>query len=74
MIEYLYDKDIALNDDKENIVKEITKVSFEIESSEKILSNKNYVLKGPKRLVDIEKNKLESNKKKIIGLEFQYNK
>lgn len=74
IIEYLYEKDISLNDDKENILKEISKVNFEIERSEKILSNKNYVLKAPKKLVDIEKNKLDTNKKKIIELEFQYKK
>ena len=74
IIEYLYEKDISLNDDKENILKEISKVKFEIERSEKILSNKNYVLKAPKKLVDIEKNKLDTNKKKIIELEFQYKK
>ena len=73
-IEYLYEKDISLNDDKENILKEISKVKFEIERSEKILSNKNYVLKAPKKLVDIEKNKLDTNKKKLTELEFQYKK
>ena len=35
-----------------------------IKNNEKILSNKNYVLKAPKKLVDIEKNKLDTNKKK----------
>ena len=35
IIEYLHEKDISLNDDKENILKEISKVKFEIERSEK---------------------------------------
>ena len=30
------------------------------------------LLKAPKKLVDIEKNKLDTNKKKLTELEFQY--
>ena len=55
-------------------MKESSEVNFEIERSEEILSNKNYVFKAPKKLVDIEKSKLDTNKKKIIELEFQYKK
>ena len=70
--EYLYEKDISLNDDKENILKEKTKANFELERSEKILSNKTYVFKARKKLVDIDNNKLDTNKKNIIELECQY--
>ncbi|MGL5246342.1 MAG: valine--tRNA ligase [Mycoplasmoidaceae bacterium] len=73
-IEYLYEKIGNLNADKENILKEISKVKFEIERSKKILGNKNYILKAPEKLVNIEKSKLISNKKILIELESQYKK
>ncbi|MGL4357785.1 MAG: hypothetical protein ACRCSY_03670 [Cetobacterium sp.] len=73
-IEYLYEKKVFYNSEKENLLKEISRYKFEIERSEKILSNKNYILKAPEKLINIEKNKLNSNKKILIELESQYKK
>ncbi|MGL5591310.1 MAG: valine--tRNA ligase [Mycoplasmoidaceae bacterium] len=73
-IEFLHKKINSSNYEKENILKEISKIKFEIERSEKILSNKNYILKAPEKLVNLEKNKLSSNKKILIELETQYKK
>ena len=53
--------------DKEELIKEleaeIKKIKFEVERSEKILSNPRFVEKAPKELVETEKGKLENNKK-----------
>ena len=65
---------ISVNDGQGNRLQEISTANFDIVRSDKTLSNKYYVLKAPKKLVDIEKNKLDTNKKKIIELEFQYKK
>ena len=45
-----------------SITKELESVIFEIERSEKMLSNPNFVNKAPTALVEKEKEKLEANK------------
>ncbi|MGL5630341.1 MAG: valine--tRNA ligase [Mycoplasmoidaceae bacterium] len=62
----LYDE---FNDKQEEInQKIITKLQFEIERSQKILSNENYLEKAPKILIDKENNKLEENKNRLEKL------
>ncbi len=46
----------------EKLKKELESVIFEIERSEKMLSNPNFVNKAPTALVEKEKEKLEANK------------
>ena len=59
--------------DKAELLKEleeqIAKVKFEVERSEKMLSNPRFVEKAPQALVETEKNKLEQNKKALLALE-----
>lgn len=47
---------------REKLKKELESVIFEIERSEKMLSNSNFVAKAPQSLVESEKAKLERNK------------
>ncbi len=58
--------------DKQELLKElqdqISKVEFEVERSEKMLSNPRFVEKAPKALVETEKSKLEQNKKTLAVL------
>lgn len=60
---------VDLNKEKERIQKEIDNVIFEINRSEKILSNEGFVAKAPKELVEKEKNKLISNKQMLKRLQ-----
>lgn len=60
---------VDLNKEKERIQKEIDNVIFEINRSEKMLSNKGFVAKAPKELVEKEKNKLISNKQMLKRLQ-----
>lgn len=58
--------------DKQELLKEletqISKVQFEVERSEKMLSNPRFVEKAPEALVESEKNKLEQNKNALAVL------
>lgn len=58
--------------DKSELLKElqeqIKKVEFEVERSEKMLSNPRFVEKAPASLVETEKTKLEENKKSLSVL------
>ena len=47
---------------------EINKLKESIERREKLLSNENYVNKAPKNIVDLDKQKLEEEKKKLEEL------
>ena len=49
-------------EEKARISKEIEKTKFEIERSEKMLSNEGFVKKAPQKLIEQEKQKLEKNK------------
>lgn len=66
--------------DKAELIKEleaqISKVRFEVERSEKMLSNPRFVEKAPKALVETEKSKLEQNKNalKILEQKLEQNK
>lgn len=60
---------VDLNKEKERIQKEIDNVIFEINRSEKMLSNEGFVAKAPKELVEKEKNKLISNKQMLKRLQ-----
>lgn len=60
---------VDLNKEKERIQKEIDNVIFEINRSEKMLSNEGFVVKAPKELVEKEKNKLISNKQMLKRLQ-----
>ena len=53
---------------KERLKKELESVIFEIERSEKMLSNANFVAKAPQSLVDTEKAKLERNRALKISI------
>ena len=48
--------------------KEIESLKQSIDRREKLLSNKNYVSKAPKQIVDSEKKKLEEEKQKLLVL------
>ena len=60
--EFAIKLDIDENAIKENLKKELESVIFEIERSEKMLGNPNFVAKAPESLVNAEKAKLEKNK------------
>lgn len=57
---------IDLNIDREEmnqkLQKELESIEFEIERSEKMLNNANFVAKAPANLVELEKEKLDKNK------------
>ncbi len=55
--------------EKERLKKEIQNVKFEIERSQRMLSNEGFVSKAPQNLIDNEKIKLETNKNRLIQLE-----
>lgn len=59
--------------DKSELLKElqaqIDKMKFEVERSEKMLSNPRFVEKAPQALVESEKAKLEQNKKALLTLQ-----
>ena len=63
---------LAIEIDKEQLQEklknELCKIEFEIERSEKMLSNDNFVAKAPQNLVQLEKGKLEKNKQKKISI------
>lgn len=54
--------------EKERIEKDIKSLQFEIERSEKMLSNAGFVAKAPASMVEKEKEKLETNKIKLEKL------
>lgn len=54
--------------EKERIEKEIKSLQFEVERSEKMLSNAGFVAKAPQAMVEKEKEKLEANKTKLNKL------
>lgn len=56
---------------KEQIQDEINKLKVSIERREKLLSNENYVNKAPKNIVDMDRQKLQEEKEKLISLEAQ---
>ena len=53
---------------KQKLEKDIEKVKFEIERSEKMLSNPGFALKAPEKLVSAEKEKLEKNRELLAKL------
>lgn len=53
---------VDVEQEKEKIEKNIASLKFEIERSEKMLSNPNFVSKAPQKLVEQEKEKLAKNK------------
>ena len=53
---------VNVKEERERILKEIEKVKFEIERSQKMLSNQGFVSKAPKTLIDNETEKLNKNK------------
>ena len=53
---------VDVEQEKEKIEKNIASLKFEIERSEKMLSNPNFVSKAPQKLVENEKEKLAKNK------------
>ena len=55
--------------EKARLEKEIESVKFEIQRSEKMLSNAGFVAKAPADMVEKEKSKLEDNKSKLARLE-----
>lgn len=63
--------------DKEELIKEleaeIKRVQFEVDRSEKMLSNPRFVEKAPASLVETEKNKLEVNQKTLLNLNSKLN-
>ena len=55
--------------EKERLLKEIEKLNFEIERSEKLLNNPGFISKAPSSLIENEKEKLQKNKALKIDLE-----
>ena len=62
-----YEKE-ATKEDEEAKQKQIQYLKASIERREKLLSNENYVNKAPKNIVDMDKQKLEEEKKKLEEL------
>ena len=54
--------------DKKIKEKEIEELKQSIEKREKLLANENYVMKAPKEIVDIDRNKLKEEKNKLKEL------
>ncbi|MGL4647489.1 MAG: valine--tRNA ligase [Mycoplasmoidaceae bacterium] len=73
-IEFLYEIKEDSKIDEGLIRKKINDVLFEINRSEKMLANKAFITKAPKKLVDDEKMKLIDNKKILKELEYQLKK
>ena len=63
------DSMVNLKEERERILKEIEKVKFEIERSEKMLSNQGFISKAPKALVETETEKLNKNKQLLAKLQ-----
>lgn len=59
---------VDLSGEKERISKEIEKVKFEIQRSDKMLSNPGFVNKAPQNLIEAEKEKLCKNKELLEKL------
>ena len=63
--------------DKNELIKEleaeIAKVKFEVERSQKMLSNEKFIQKAPKDLVEQEKTKLEKNQNTLSNLMVKLN-
>ena len=62
-----YEKEVT-KEDEEAKQKQIQDLKASIERREKLLSNENYVNKAPKNIVDMDKQKLEEEKKKLEEL------
>ena len=54
--------------ERERLEKDIASLKFEVERSEKMLSNAGFVAKAPQSMVDKEKEKLEMNRAKLNKL------
>ena len=63
------DSMVNIKEERERILKEIEKVKFEIERSEKMLSNQGFISKAPKSLVENETEKLSKNKQLLAKLQ-----
>ena len=63
------DSMVDSNAEKERIAKEISRLTSEIERSEKLLNNAGFVAKAPASLIESEKEKLEKNKSLKAELE-----
>lgn len=55
--------------EKSRLAKEIESLKFEIQRSEKMLSNTGFVAKAPAEMVEKEKTKLEANKASLVRIE-----
>ena len=55
--------------EKDRLEKEIEKLKFEINRSEKMLSNQGFTLKAPKELIESEKEKLKNNTELLAKVE-----
>ena len=64
----IYFEKVVTEEDLEALNKEIENLKASIERREKLLSNENYVNKAPKNIVDMDKQKLEEEKKRLEEL------
>ena len=64
-----YQKGKEIN--KELLIKEIETLKQSIEKRKKLLSNENYTNKAPKNVVDLDRQKLKEEEKKLKHLETQ---
>ena len=67
-IDILYNEEIDLEKEKENLLKEKEKLTSSIERRRKLLSNENYVNKAPANVVENDREQLakEENQLQII--------
>ena len=67
-IDILYNEEIDLEKEKENLLKEKEKLTSSIERRRKLLSNENYVNKAPANVVENDRKQLakEENQLQII--------
>ena len=59
------EEDVDVSVLKENLLKEMERLNFEIERSKKMLDNPGFVARAPKEKIDLEKEKLASNSAKL---------
>ncbi len=65
----LVEKEIDVSQARELLEKDIAKIKFEIERSQKMLSNEGFVAKAPANLIESEKSKLAKNEDLLSSLE-----
>ena len=67
-LEIIYDNTKNLEQEKENLLKDKTKLENSISRREKLLSNVNYVNKAPQNIVEEERNSLKKEQEQLESI------